>query len=199
MLDRAAEQHWQAVKESYPDAIVFHEADGFYIVRGHDLDVLAKEFRVGSSNRWCGFDAGQAWCYMSELAQRGYQVVRASNGSLVQVEPPADRVKELQRQRRKATFLAIESRLLFEERDIARATSNRWLARHGYERLLEQFKTWLREGDCRPLRSYGELYIYKVADWYELDEELTSMLPTAGESRLRLGQQATLQAGGTEA
>jgi hypothetical protein len=97
MLDRANEQHWQAVNESYPDAIVFHEADGFYIVRGPDLDLLAKEFRVGSSNRWCGFDAGQAWCYMSELAQRGYQVVRASNGSVAQVEPPADRAKELQR------------------------------------------------------------------------------------------------------
>jgi DNA mismatch repair ATPase MutS len=177
MLDKATEQHWQAVKESYPDAIVFHEADGFYIVRGRDLDVLAKEFRVGSSNRWCGFDAGQACCYMAELVQRGYQVVRASNGSVAQVEPPADRTKELQRQRRKATYLAIEPRLLFDERGILQATNERWLTKHGYEPLLEQFKTWLRDGDSRSQRSYGELYIYTVADWYELDEELTSMLP----------------------
>jgi hypothetical protein len=176
MLDKAIEEHWNTVKESYPDAVIFHEADGIFIVRGRDMDVLAEEFRVEPGNRWCGFDAGQAWGYMSELAQRGYSVVRASNGRVSQVEPPADRTKELGRQRKKGTFLAIEPRLLFEEQGIARATSERWVKGRAYERLSEQFKTWLRESDWRSLRAFGELYIYQVGDWYELDEELTSML-----------------------
>lgn len=28
MLDRDIEEHWRTVKESYPDSIVFHEANG---------------------------------------------------------------------------------------------------------------------------------------------------------------------------
>ena len=178
MLDRETEEHWQTVKESYPDAVVFHESRGLYIVKGRDVQVLAKEFGIECNTPipWWGFDEGQAWGYMSELAERGYAVVRASKDGVSRVKPPADRKAEIRRQRKKGTFLAVEPRLLFGEREIENSTNDRWLKRRAYERLFEEFKRWLQDDDRRSLGDFGELYIYQVSDLYEIDFELTSML-----------------------
>jgi hypothetical protein len=176
MLDREIEPHWSIIKESYPDAVVFHEVDGVYLVKGQDTGVLAKEFGIDSGSPWYAFDEGQAWGYMSELAKRGHTVVRATNGCVATVAPPADRRRERERQRRKAVFVAIEPQLLIDERDVQKAANPRWLAQHRYEALFEEFKRWLRDDDLRSLRAYGEPYIYRVGEWYELDLDLTSML-----------------------
>jgi hypothetical protein len=176
MLDRETEQQWHVVKESYPDAVAFHEWHGLFFVRGPDLDVLATEFGIESSSPWCGFDQGQAHRYMSQLAASGYTVVRANNGNVTFVMPPPDKRKEIERQRKRGRFLAIEPLLLFSEGDILHATNDRWLTKHSYHGLLDSFKDWLRSADNRSLKQYGELYAYPVADWYEVDDELTSML-----------------------
>lgn len=176
MLDRQIEPSWGIVKDSYPDSIVFHEVEGIYIVKGHDSEVVANEFGIESGSRWFGFADDQAAAYMSELAKRGYAVVRATNGSVSTVAPPADRRPDIERQRRKATFIAVEPELLFDQRDVENTTSPRWLKRHRYEELFEEFKRSLRDDDLRSMRAYGEPYIYRVGDWYELDLELTSML-----------------------
>jgi len=54
MLDRESEEHWRAIKESYPGAIVFHEAEGLFVVRGRDIEVIAQEFGVRSSGATVG-------------------------------------------------------------------------------------------------------------------------------------------------
>ena len=56
------EPSWSVVKESYPDAIVFHEARGLYVVKGRDTQILAKEFRIDTHSpaTWYGFDERQA-------------------------------------------------------------------------------------------------------------------------------------------
>jgi hypothetical protein len=118
MLDSETEEHWQAVKESYPDAVVFHEVSGSFIVRGRDVEVLRKEFDIESGSTWFGFDHALASVYMAELASRGYDVVQASNGQVSRVRPPVDHRKEVERQRAKSRFLALEPTLLFDEAEI---------------------------------------------------------------------------------
>lgn len=176
MLDKEADEHWKAVKESYPDAVVFHEVRGIFIVKGRDAELLSKEFGIDSTSTWYGFDVGEAFCYMTELAKRGYAVVRASNGGVSHVKPPTDRRKEIQRQRAKGRFLAVEPTLLFDRRELERVAHDKWLRQRGYKEPFENFRRWLQIGDWRSLRDYGELYVYQVGDWYELDLELTSML-----------------------
>jgi len=176
MLDREIEQHWQVVKESYPDAVVFLAYQDLFIVRGCDLQVLATEFGIQSASPWCGFDDNHAAGYMTDLAIRGYRVIRATDGSTSIVQPPTNRRKEIERQRRKGKFLAIDPTLLFGETEIDQATNDKWLRRHAYDGLLDSFKESLRSGNGRALRPFGDLYVYQVGDWYELDFELTSML-----------------------
>jgi hypothetical protein len=176
MLTAELEQSWKVVKESYPDSIVFQEMDGFYIVRGRDLDVLREELGVGTSSPWWGFDEGPAVGYIHQLVERGRKVVIATNNGVSPARLPADRTKELRRRRKRAKYLAIEPRLLFDETAIDRVVTDKWIQRRGYHDLFEQFKTWLCEGDTRSLRQCGELYVYPVGDWYELDHDITSML-----------------------
>lgn len=175
MLDRESEEHWRAIKESYPDAIVFHETGGLFVVRGRDIEVLAAEFGLRSSGPWVGFDDRQACGYMLELVRRGYAVVRAAAGHVSHVSHPADRGKELRRQRAKGRFMAVEPRLVFDPGDMERSAGDGWRRKRGYEELFERFKRCLQNGDRRSFREYGELYIYQVGDWYEVDWELTTL------------------------
>lgn len=69
---------WRAVKESYPDSVVFHEDGGLLVVRGRDVQVLAREFGIQTKGSWLGFDDEQGWGYITELVNRGYDVVKAS-------------------------------------------------------------------------------------------------------------------------
>ena len=176
MLHRDTEEHWRAVKESYPDSIVFYEADGLFVVRGHDTELLAQEFGIKPASAWLGFNEDGAWGYMMGLVNRGYAVVRASAHRVSPVRPPTDRKKEIRRQQAKGRFLAVEPTLVFDRSEIERATKDRWLRKRGYEELFETFKRCLQVGDWRSLRDYGELFVYQVGDWYEVDLELTCML-----------------------
>ncbi len=191
MLDSAIEQSWRTVKESYPDAVVFHELSGLFVVRGHDLAVLTKEFGIESASSWCGFDDSQAVGYMQELVARGYPVVRATGQHVAIVSPPEKRRSEVLRQRAKGCFLALSPTLLFEADEIERSTPNAWMKRHGYEELLDIFKAWLTGEELRSLRQHGEIYVYQVGDWYEVDVELSSML----ESHVLLLAKAALATG----
>jgi hypothetical protein len=178
MLDRDIEQRWSIIKESYPGGVVFQEADGLYFVRGNDTAILAKEFALESLSEWCAFDDSQAIGYMQELVERGYSVARATNCGVALVRRTQDRRSEILKQRAKGRFHAISPSLLFAPDEIERATNAMWMRRHGYDELLQRFKSWLANDDRRSLRAYGEVYVYQVADWYEVDDELTSMLET---------------------
>jgi hypothetical protein len=176
MLDRQIEQHWSIVKESYPEAVVFHEAAGLYVVRGGDTGVLEKEFGIEPGSHWYAFDDGQASVYMQQLVERGYSVVRATDGGAALVRAPREHRKELIKQRARGRFRLVNPSLIFETKEIERATGDAWMKRHGYEALFEGFRSSLPSEDWRSIRSYGEVYVYQVADWYEVDHELTSML-----------------------
>lgn len=192
MLDREIEPNWRIVKESYPDAIVFHEASGLYVVRGGDTAILAKEFGIESASPWCGFDEGQAAGYMHELVARGYAVVRATDSGAALVQAPRERRSELIRQRAKGRFRLVNPSLIFETNEIEHATGETWMKRHGYDGLFERFRSALTGEDWRSLASYGEVFVYQVADWYEVDNELTSML----ESHVLVLAKAAMATGG---
>lgn len=191
MLDRQIEQHWRIVKESYPNAIVFHEASGLYVVRGGDTGVLEKEFGIESGSRWYAFDDGQAIGYMQQLVERGYAVVKATDAGAALVRAPRERKRELIRQRAKGRFRLVTPSLIFETNEIERATCEAWMNLHGYETLFERFRSALTAEDWSSLRSYGEVFVYQVADWYEVENELTSML----ESHVLLLAKAALANG----
>ncbi|MEX2158148.1 MAG: hypothetical protein WEB04_01980 [Dehalococcoidia bacterium] len=188
MLDRAIEQSWSIVKESYPNAVVFQESDGLYFVRGADTAVLAKEFGIESSSRWYAFADAQAIAYMQALAERGYAVARTTSSGVALVKLRGDQRCEIIKQRTKGRFRALSPTLLVEAREIEYETGDAWMKRHGYEALFEQFQTWFKNQDWRSFRSYGEVYVYQVGDWYEVDEELSSML----ESHILLAAKAAL-------
>jgi hypothetical protein len=188
MLDRAVEQSWSIVKESYPDAVVFQEADGLYFVRGTDTAVLEKEFGIESGSRWYAFADAQAIGYMQVLAERGYAVVRTTSRGVALVKLRQDQRCEIIKQRARGRFRALCPTLLFAAREIEHETGDAWMKRHGYEALFEQFQAWLTTEDWRSFRSYGEVYVYQVGDWYEVDDELSSML----ESHVLLAAKAAL-------
>ena len=83
-MNREIEEQWQITKDSYPEAVVFFEADGLFYVRGTDVATLSKEFAIPCSNGWVGFGDGEARCYMTELAKRGYAVIRASADRVIE-------------------------------------------------------------------------------------------------------------------
>ena len=176
MLNREDEERWKAVKESYREAVIFYKADGLVIVGGSDVEVLRKELGIRAAGAWLGFDGEQADAYMVELVRRGYEVARASPRYVWPVKPPTDRRKEIQRQRRQGKFLAVEPTLLFDRTYIERAANDKWLQKRGYEELFDRFRHRLNNDDLKALAEYGELFVYQVGDWYEIDHELTSML-----------------------
>jgi hypothetical protein len=188
MLDREIEQSWSIVKESYPDAVVFQEAEGLYFVRGADTAVLEKEFGIDSGSRWYAFDDTQAIGYMQLLAERGYAVARTTGHGVALVRLHQDQRCEISKQRARGRFRALSPTLLFDAREIEHETGEAWMKRHGYEGLFEQFQAWLMTEDWRSFRSYGEVYVYQVGDWYEVDDELSSML----ESHVLLAAKAAL-------
>ncbi len=163
-------EQWQIVKDSYREAVVFFEADGLFFVGGKDIEVLRKEFSIRCGG-WVGFDFGQGRAYMAELVKRGHAVVRAGGHYIREIVPPPDRRKELDRQRHKGKFLAIEPTLLFDERSLC---SNQPIPIR-YRPLLSDFKELLVGSDWNSIREHGELFVYAVDGFYEIDRELSTM------------------------
>ena len=173
MLDRESERHWTSIKESYPSAVVFYESDGLVIVGGRDLEVLAKEFDIRAVGRFVGFVRGDADSYVGQLIERGYKVAVASAQRPGHLKRPGGRSTKPVPQMGES--LAVEPTKLFDAPDLDRVADPAWLRRVRYEEMFERFKEWLRVGDQRSLRDYGEVFVYPVHDWYEVDLELTSM------------------------
>ncbi|HXG36619.1 MAG TPA: hypothetical protein VNL15_06600 [Dehalococcoidia bacterium] len=190
MWDRDAEQEWRAAKESYPQAIVFHQMDGLVIVRGRDTEVLARECRIQTSSGYLGFEEELALAYMSALLAKGYTVVKLAGGRVIPFEKRENRQREIQRQRGRSEFLAVDPALVLERSDIERA-SGKLVRDLRHQQLVKEFRQHLERGDMRPLKEYGEIYIYPFADWYEVDWELTSMIP----NHVLLLAKAALEAG----
>jgi len=168
-------RNWTSVKESYPESLVFHEDGGLLVVRGRDVEVLAREFGIQTRGSWLGFDQEQGWGYISELVDRGYDVVKASAGRVSRVRRVPTVTAQLRRERARGKSVALEAGLVFDRAEVDRTTSGAWLRRRGYEELLGTFQRCLRSRDWRLLREYGELCVYQVGDWYEVDIQLSSM------------------------
>lgn len=173
MLDRESERHWRSIKESYPSAVVFYETDGLMVVGGTDLEVLAREFDIRAAGRYVGFVRGEADSYMAQLIERGHKVAVASVQRPGYLKRPGGRRTKAAPQMGEP--LAVEPTKLFDAPDLESAANPAWLRKAGYEEQFQRFKGWLRVGDQRSLRDYGEVYVYPVHDWYEVDLELTSM------------------------
>ena len=71
---------------------------------------------------------------MQELTKRGYAAVRATKDGAHRVRPPRDRREEILQQRKKGKFLAVEPRLLLDQKTVERATTEHWLKRRGWTR-----------------------------------------------------------------
>jgi hypothetical protein len=177
MLNKSNEAHWQAIRESYKGAIVFYEDAGIFIVRGEDAQLVSKAFRIQSNGAWLGFEASEARLYMRQLVRLGYQVIHAWEGHAVFVTLKETRPVDLRRERTNSTSLAVEPELLFDKGELDVHKNEAWVRKYRYEDLLAQFVTWLRGGDWKSVRGYGQIFIYKVSDWYEFDRELTTMPP----------------------
>jgi hypothetical protein len=177
MLSKANELHFQVIRESYKDAILFYEQDGMFFIQGQDAQVVCDTFRLQARGAWLGFDGSEAHLYMQELAKLGYRIVHGWDGHAELVTLKESQPLDLARQRVNSTLIAIEPSVLIDKADLDPYKNETWVRRYRYEALLEQFMTWLKGGDWRSLRGYGQIYIYQVAEWYELDRELTTMAP----------------------
>lgn len=163
---------WTAVKESYPDSVVFHEDGGLLTVRGGDVQVLSREFGIATKGSWLGFDAEQAWLYMTDLVDRGYDVVKSSLRNVSRVRR-VRRGAELRRQRGRGKPASIDASLIFDRAEVERVTSRAWA--RPYAGVSAAFERCLQSGDRETLLEYGEVCAYQVGEWYEVDWELTSM------------------------
>jgi hypothetical protein len=167
-MEPEIEESWRLIKASYPGAVVFHQVEDVFFVRGQDADILRRAFGLRCGDSWVGFDHDLATTYMRELAGRGHSVVRVSNGSVVPVQPRRDRRAELQRQRARSKFIALDPCLLFDRGPLERL-------RVQNAELYLRFQALLRNGRGSLLKDEGELYVFPVHDWYEIDRELSTM------------------------
>jgi hypothetical protein len=166
-MEPEIEQLWNLTKESHPDAVVFLRTGDLYFLRGADVETVKDEFGIRCFGTSVGFDTEQSWYFMRELAKRGHAVLRAersgvrpvsANGHRPQTRPPRGR------------FIALEPALLFEVSGLSRMRPE--------ERPYEVFCDLLVRNDMRGLREHGELYVFEFDNSYEIDWELSSMLPS---------------------
>ena len=168
-MEPGIEERWRLVKASYPGAVVFHEVEDVFFVKGQDADIVRRTFGLRCGDSWVGFDTDLAMTYMRELARHGHYVLRVSNGGVIPVRPRRDRQAELQRQRAKSKFIALDPWLLFDRGPLERLQVQN-------AELFADFQELLGTGRNRALKEHGELYVFAVHDCYEIDRELSTML-----------------------
>ena len=178
MLDDESTRTWSVAKESYPSAVVFMVVDGLYVVASDDARLLAEQFRIDTFSQWLAFDSWQASSYISGLMSRGCKVILVRDGHSRELT-----LKKEQRESRKprGSYLAIDPLLLYDRCELESPARD--------EGLFEDFKGWLRENRLRMFAEFGEVYVFPVHRWYEVDSELSTMLP----HHLRLLAKAALE------
>jgi hypothetical protein len=166
-MEPEIETMWNLAKESRPDAVVFVRTDDVYFLRGADVDTIKEQFGLRCFGTTIGLDTEEAWYYMHQLADRGHAVLRVERGGVAVVSPNGRR-PEIRRPR--GDFLALDPRALFDASAMARVKE--------HETLYTTIRDLVARDDQRGLREYGELYVFEVDGWYEIDWELSTILPS---------------------
>jgi hypothetical protein len=166
-MEPEIERMWNLAKESRPDAVVFVRTGDVYFLRGADVETIKQQFGLRCFGETVGFDIEDAWYYMHQLADRGLAVLRAERSGVVEVPPNGHRA---QVRRPRGDFLALDPRALFDSSAMARVKE--------HETVYATIKELVARNDQRRLREYGELYVFEVDGWYEIDWELSTMLPS---------------------
>lgn len=166
-MEPEVEKSWQLAKESRPGAVVFVRSGDIYFVRGADVETVKHEFGIRCFGEVIGFDPHESWAMMQQLAQRGHTVVRVERTGVREVSPNGHK-QQVKRPRGK--FIALDPALLFDTAPLARMRVE--------QRPYEVFCELLSRNDLRGLRDHGEVYVFEFDGMYEVDWELTSMLPS---------------------
>ena len=180
-MEAEIEELWSVTKESHPGAVVFAQSGDFYFVRGGDVETVKRELGVRCFGTTIGFDVEQGWHYMKQLAQRGHAVMRVGRTGVRAIsangQHPAVR-------RPRGQFIALDPGLLFSISGLQRVRTD--------QRAYEVLHDLLVRDDLRGLRDHGELYVFEFDGDYEIDWELSSMLPSRalilGRAALNTGQ-----------
>jgi hypothetical protein len=160
-------QRWHSAKESQPHAVVFLRSDELYFVLGNDVEIVKDKLGIRCFGSTIGFSPEEGWHYMKQLARSGCTVLRAERSGSSQVSPNG-RGPEPPRPR--GTFIAVDVRTIFEAAGLLRVRLD--------EPRYLTFVEMLERNDLRSLREYGELYVFEVFGGYDVDWELTTMLPS---------------------
>jgi hypothetical protein len=166
-MEPEMERMWSLAKESRPDAVVFVRIGDVYFLRGDDVETVKQRFGIRCFGETVGFDIADAWYYMHQLADRGQAVLRVERSGAVEVPPNGHRP---QVRRPRGDFLALDPRALFDSSAMARVKE--------HETVYATIKELVARNDQRRLREYGELYVFEVDGWYEIDWELSTILPS---------------------
>ena len=161
------ERMWNAAKESRPDAVVFVRTGDVYFLQGADVETIKEQFGIRCFGTTIGFDTEEAWYYMRQLVDRGHAVLRAERDRVAEVSPNGHRP---QVRRPRGQFLALDPRALFGVSKFAKVNT--------VEPVYDTIRGLLSRNDLRGLRDYGELYVFEVDGWYEIDWELSTVLPS---------------------
>lgn len=166
-MEPEVEKSWQLAKESQPDAVVFVRSRDIYFVRGEDVETIKDEFGIRCFGSIIGFDPHESFSFMQRLAQRGRTVLRVERTGVREVSPNGH---PPQVKRPRGKFIAVDPALLFDRASLARMKVE--------HRPHEVFSDLLSRNDLRGIRDYGEIYVFEFDGGYEIDWELTSMLPS---------------------
>jgi hypothetical protein len=160
-------ESWRLVKESNPNAVLFVRFRDIYYLMGSDVDKVKFELGIRCFGTTVGFPSNEAWYYMRQLAKKPLPVLRVESSGVWPVSPNGIGPEP---KRPRGTFIALDPRLLFDADDLARLR----LEDHLYMALVDPVK----RHDYKALREYGELYVFEVFGGYDIDWELTTMLPS---------------------
>lgn len=167
VMDVEIEKLWKVTKEGRPDAVVFAQSGDCYFVRGGDVETVKQEFGVRCFGTTIGFDIEQGWYFMKQLAQRGHSVLRVGQAGVRDVSANGQHPTV---RRPRGEFIALDPALLFSLSSLQRIKTDQ----RGYEVMHDL----IARDDLRGLREHGELYVFEFAGGYEIDWELSSMLPS---------------------
>jgi hypothetical protein len=166
-MEPEIENSWNQAKESRPEAVVFIRIGDVYFLRGDDVETVKQQFGIRCFGETVGFDIEDAWYYMHQLADRGQAVLRVERSGAVEVPANGHRP---QVRRPRGDFLALDPRALFDSSAMARVKE--------HETVYATIKELVARNDQRRLREYGELYVFEVDGDYEIDWELSTILPS---------------------
>jgi hypothetical protein len=157
---------WRLAKESRPDAIVFARNGDLYYLLGNDVESMKQDFGLRCFGDVLGLEAHEAWYYMRQFVQRGRSVIRAERSGASEVLPEA----KTRAPRPRGRFIALEPRLVFEGMGLAKLRAD--------DPLYERFRELLVRNDRRGISEHGEIYVFEFDGAYEVDWDLSTMLPS---------------------